>query len=576
MAKIAWRIANALTKGQKSAPAEFREVENQLCALSTSLSALKDVCGADLAAIVIDPTKLPARFQKEEQDGLRSVAGILDSCRETLKHLEKIVDSYTVVATSSDPTKPRLQRWSKELIKNYKKIAWTTESGDLATLRSQLMVYTNSLQLVLGTIVSSRTTRIEDRLKENSAMLREIHSWWVHNLKDAVKGEGNSVAQTPHDGLQASSDLASFEIYLTSNGTPQLLCPQACLCDDWREVGNTQLFECRCKQKKSHPNHVRVETSHVLSPLSFPFRRPGDMATWMLFKALDRSKNQMVSVTIANVAASDVANFEQSFVQPLAEDQAYALLRQGISNQLAHPSPDASSVKALKLQSDLKGYHKLIDSVTFRVGHRSLSKTYVEGLSLLSYCELGHQPVRSPNNALDHAELFIYYGNDGTNELADIAKSVVYCAMELQEKLEKMRIELFIANLQSPRAEETVVLQLQATEVQCEVAVIPDAELLITRNHEGQYRLIITSRNECTILTQVLSDAFFASSPSEPSFTAPTWLVRLEESRKRKVYRYPEGFRFLRFCSTSAEKMFELGRSAVLQGGGNERTLSIR
>lgn len=46
----------------------------------------------------------------------------------------------------------------------------------------------------------------------------------------------------------------------------------------------------------------------------------------------------------------DVANFEQSFVQPLAEDQAYALLRQGISNQLAHPSPDASSVKALKLQ----------------------------------------------------------------------------------------------------------------------------------------------------------------------------------------------------------------------------------
>ncbi|KAK4247066.1 hypothetical protein C7999DRAFT_14853 [Corynascus novoguineensis] len=575
MAKIAWRIANALTKGQKSAPAEFREVENQLCALSTSLSALKDVCGADLAAIVIDPTKLPARFQKEEQVGVHSVAGILDSCGETLKHLEKIVDSYTVVAASSDPTRPRLQRWSTELIKNYKKIAWTTESGDLATLRSQLMVYTNSLQLVLGTIVSSRTTRIEDSLKENSAMLREIHSWWAHNLKGAVKGEGNPVAQTPPDGLQASRDLASFELYLTSNGTPQSLCPEACLCDDWREVGNTQLFECRCKQNTSHPNHTRVENIS-LSPFSFPFRQPGDVATWTLFKALDRSTNQMVSVTIANVAASDVAKFEQSFVQPLAEGQAYTLLRQGISNQLAHPSPDASSVRALKLQSDLKGYHKLIDSVTFRVGHRSLSKTYVEGLSLLNYCEPGHQPVRFSDNALDYAELSIYYGDDGTDEFADITKSVVYCARELQGKLEEMRIELFIANLQSPRAEETVVLQLQATEVQCEVAVIPDAELLITRNHKGQYRLIITSRNECTILTQVLSDAFFASSPSEPSFTAPTWLVRLEESGKRKVYRYLDGFRFLRFCSTSAEKMFELGRSAVLQGGVGERTLPIR
>jgi len=153
MAKIAWRIANAFTKGQKSAPAEFREVENQLCALSASLSAFQDVCGADLAAVVIDPTKLPTRFQKEEQNGVRSVAGILNSCGETLKHLEKIVDSYTVVAASRDPAKPRLQRWSTELIKNYRKIAWTTESGDLATLRSQLMVYTNSLQLVLGIIV---------------------------------------------------------------------------------------------------------------------------------------------------------------------------------------------------------------------------------------------------------------------------------------------------------------------------------------------------------------------------------------------------------------------------------------
>lgn len=153
MSKIAWRIAHAFTKGRKSAPAEFREVENQLYSLSAALTAFKDVCGDDVATVTIDSSKLPARFQKEEQDGMQTVSGILDSCSETLKHLEKMVEDYGVVGSQKDPTKPRLQRWSKELLRNYKKVAWTTEAGDLAALRSKLMVHTNSLDLVLGIVV---------------------------------------------------------------------------------------------------------------------------------------------------------------------------------------------------------------------------------------------------------------------------------------------------------------------------------------------------------------------------------------------------------------------------------------
>lgn len=153
MSKLAWRIGHAFTKGRSSAPAEFREVENQLCSLSAALAAFRDACGSDVAAMTIDPEKLPSRFRSEEQDGAHTVSKILDSCYETLKHLEKIVDKYESVDTQRDPTKPRLRRWSAELIKNYKKIAWTTEAGDLDALRSQLMVHTNSLDLVLGIIV---------------------------------------------------------------------------------------------------------------------------------------------------------------------------------------------------------------------------------------------------------------------------------------------------------------------------------------------------------------------------------------------------------------------------------------
>ncbi|KAK4032241.1 hypothetical protein C8A01DRAFT_50919 [Parachaetomium inaequale] len=579
MAKIAWRIAHAFTKGQKSAPAEFREVENQLYSLSAALTALKDVCGNDIAAVAIDTSKLPARFQKEQQDGVQSVAGILDSCSEILKHLEKVVESYSVVTASEDPGKSRIQRWSTGFVKNYKKVAWTTEAGDLAALRSQLMVHTNSLDLVLGIIVSSRTTRIEDSLRENSKMLSEIHSWWAQSLKDAVTG-ASEPAQGHHLlGLQRSLNPMSFEVHITSTGVSQLLCTQACLHDDWRETGSTQLFVCQCSQTGTstlHPSHPRVENI-ALSPISFPFRQAGDEASWTLFKALDRSTNQMVSITIKNVAASDIVKLEESFIQPLAEARASDMLQQGISNQLAHLSPDAASVRALNLQSDLKDCHKLIDSVTFRVGHRNLSKPNVDGLSLLNYRELGQQSIRSAGSALGHAELSIYYGSDDTSVSTELTKSIVHSAKKLHEKLEEMRMELFVTSLQYPRPDETVVLHLQATEVQCEVAIISDAELLITCNRDNQHRLIVASRNKCTVLTQVLPDRFFTPASSfEPSFAAPTWLVQLEGSGKRKVYHYPDGFRFLSFRNTSAEKMFELGRTAVLQGAASERTLPMR
>jgi hypothetical protein len=56
------------------------------------------------------------------------------------------------------------------------------------------------------------------------------------------------------------------------------------------------------------------------------------------------------------------------------------------------------------------------------------------------------------------------------------------------------------------------VMDRQATEVQCEVAIISDAELLITRSQQDKYRLIVTSRNRCTVLTQVCTWCIFSSS----------------------------------------------------------------
>ncbi|KAK4446748.1 hypothetical protein QBC34DRAFT_304247, partial [Podospora aff. communis PSN243] len=121
-------------------------------------------------------------------------------------------------------------------------------------------------------------------------------------------------------------------------------------------------------------------------------------------------------------------------------------------------------------------------------------------------------------------------------------------------------------SLHRPRSDETVALHLQVTEVQCERAFIMDAEMFILRNQEGKCRLVISSKNRCTLL---MPSNFFAPefAPDKAAFPfgCPAWLVQLEGQGERKVYRYPKGLKFLDFCSADAERMFELGRIAVSQ-----------
>jgi hypothetical protein len=150
---LALKLGRAFTKGRKSAPAEFREVENQLYSLNVALSALERVRAEGNAAISIDQSRLAGASLPRQADAGDSVGTMVRSCEETLKHLEAIVEKYGDIATPRDAGQPMLKRWNRTLGDNWKKVAWTTEGGDLATLRSQLSVHINSLNLVLGVVI---------------------------------------------------------------------------------------------------------------------------------------------------------------------------------------------------------------------------------------------------------------------------------------------------------------------------------------------------------------------------------------------------------------------------------------
>ncbi|KAJ4175811.1 hypothetical protein NW767_015663 [Fusarium falciforme] len=155
MAKLAFRIGQAFTKGKKSAPAELREVESQLYSLSAALNALTAARESSHSPpLLVDRSNLPQNAPPHYKDNQDIILGMLGSCKDTLAHLESIVDEYGIISTTADLSKARVKRWSQRLKADWKKIAWTTEGGDLAALKSDLTIQTNSLNLILGVIVT--------------------------------------------------------------------------------------------------------------------------------------------------------------------------------------------------------------------------------------------------------------------------------------------------------------------------------------------------------------------------------------------------------------------------------------
>ncbi|EGD98295.1 hypothetical protein TESG_05674 [Trichophyton tonsurans CBS 112818] len=266
MGKLAFQLGRAFTKGRKSAPAEFREVENQLYSLSAALQAFKTASRDGSASLRVDVSSLPTGSRKQdetaddEDDEDDVLAQVLRSCEQTLAHLESIVQKYGSIGRPrvQDAGQPRFRRWNDGLKHAWKTISWTTEGGDLATLRSNLTVHTNSLNLLLGVIVNTRAGRLESRVNDIDSMLYEIHAWFTENLKDTCSDtkDTSDVKAAPRE---------DFELH-ESNGTQsRLVCPHATIHPDFspheEPVLQQKLFACQCWLKSGGQSSHQAEVA---------------------------------------------------------------------------------------------------------------------------------------------------------------------------------------------------------------------------------------------------------------------------------------------------------------------------
>ncbi|KAF4331743.1 hypothetical protein FBEOM_14490 [Fusarium beomiforme] len=284
MAKIAYRLGRAFTKGRKSAPGEFREVENQLYALSTALEALKNA---------IDRGEI--RYGPDIDLDNDPITIMLASCNETLSHLDDLIKKYGSLSSTGDEARtskePTFIRIGKRINRNWQTIQWTTEGGDIATLRSQLILHTNSLGLVLGAANNTRTAKMSNQVSKSAEILQDIYQWFLANLKNA---EVTKTIVQP--GTDAQEGHAVIYFNLQADG---FVCHRAALKLADRSMGQSttkqnNVFQCHCLQQGT-PNdqHANQVSALALSPSSFPVRISGNPRSWIIYKMKNRDTHQL-------------------------------------------------------------------------------------------------------------------------------------------------------------------------------------------------------------------------------------------------------------------------------------------
>ncbi|KAI1271598.1 hypothetical protein F5Y07DRAFT_392665 [Xylaria sp. FL0933] len=593
LSQIAWRLGQTFTKGRKSAPVEFQEIEDELYSVRP------------LAHDMIPGNNQGAANQDTFEH-------IIRNCRNTLAHLEDIIKKYMIVSEQADSQKPKLQRWSRSIMKNWRKIEWTTEKGDLKTLRSQIMLDTNSLNLLINIGTSSRASSIEQSLNKKLALLEELYQWYVANLRNMKsKSSATSRRFTQASENMSQYDNTTFELSKKLATGDEMICPCASVRNEWTESSpdctldhnSNSMFVCKCESRAL--SHQPLVERYGLSHLMFPIRIANDDGSWLLYKTADKAANQLVDLNIRKAHPHYLHHLEDTFFRSLSRRCEEVILARGVGNNLCYIAADTQEEHILEAMSDLKISQTSAESVTFRSG-------------------VPHSGIATSNTStviqsLDYAEILISFDADEAQESDDVVNTVlklrrnavatltknasveIKCieavgtysdertmphsgldvtiqfttrpaAKEFYEQVESMRKELFVESLQNPRSSEKVVLSLQTAKVECDSVYIDDAEITIVVDTDSKYRLTIASRNGRTIISQILVEDFFTSLSNRPNFTGSTYLVQIGETGERKVYHYKDGFRYLSLSTTQANRMLELARSSV----SLRNTMSLR
>jgi hypothetical protein len=141
LSQVAWKIGRAFSAGQQSAPLEFQEVETEIGGLARALKQLANALHTEAESSLI----------REAADHVQhGIQVILESCKRTVNDLDSLVDHNQVIKKHRTVGGFAIERsWSDLVLTDYATMIWTTEGGDLHSLRDLLRMHTSFITLLM-------------------------------------------------------------------------------------------------------------------------------------------------------------------------------------------------------------------------------------------------------------------------------------------------------------------------------------------------------------------------------------------------------------------------------------------
>jgi hypothetical protein len=140
LSQVSWKIGRAFAAGQKSAPVEFQEIESGIRSLAKQLKQFAEALHAGAETSLIE---------QASEHVQHAIVTVLDSCKRTINDLDSLVDHNQVTKKHRTVGGFAIERsWSDLVLAEYATMIWTTEGGDIHSLKDLLQMHTSSIMLL--------------------------------------------------------------------------------------------------------------------------------------------------------------------------------------------------------------------------------------------------------------------------------------------------------------------------------------------------------------------------------------------------------------------------------------------
>ncbi|KAH7087574.1 hypothetical protein FB567DRAFT_495516 [Paraphoma chrysanthemicola] len=141
LSRIASKIGRAFATGRKDVPNEFQEVATEVSGVTKALTELAEV----LQSRPDDCT-----WQEVGEDIQHGICTIFSSCKRAIDHLDSLVDQYQTIRKHRTIGGFAIERsWSDLVLTQHDTMVWTSEGGDLSSLKSLWRMHSSALSILV-------------------------------------------------------------------------------------------------------------------------------------------------------------------------------------------------------------------------------------------------------------------------------------------------------------------------------------------------------------------------------------------------------------------------------------------